>query len=373
MRRHFSFLALILGLIFSFTLSASAQDPSGWVARYPLSPQHPAVAIGWTNLQAALAPDIKLELRLSGPRLGTPEALEALARGQHQAGIIPLASYPKAFPYWAMLGEMFMIGRDPLAAAAAITELVMLECTACQENLARQKLVFLGTYGAGRYGLIAPRPLTSVTSFKDRAIATPGSLWDRLTSHLGASAAGGLANPRRALALGEVTTLIDVPSALLDSHLAGHAIAFTRLPLGGYRGASPLTINRNAWAELDADQHKRLFQAAAASLVQITTAYQASEQAALAQAKQNGATASDGNPLLQDRIRSFAIEDLAWVTATAEARFGIDDAPAFSQRLKELFDKYATLLAPPAHQAAAIALLQGEIFDRLDPDTYGLE
>lgn len=373
MRPFPAFYAFVLGLIFSMTAPALAQNPTQWVARYPLSPQHPAVAIGWANMQKALAPQIELELRLQGPRLGTPEALESLARGQHQAGIIPLASYPKDFPYWAMLGEMFMIGHDPLAAAAAITELVMLECEVCLENLARQKLVFLGTYGAGRYGLIAPRPLAKASSFKDQIIATPGSLWDRMAKQLGGKAAGAVSAPRKALALGEVTALIDIPSALLDPNLAGHAIAFTRLPLGGYRGASPLTINRNAWAELDGGQRKRLFRAAAASLVQITAAYQASEEAALAKARQNGATIADGDPLLQDRIRSFADSDLAKVTANAEARFGITDAPEFAMRLKELFDKYATLLAPPLDEAAAISLLQAEIFDRLDPETYGLE
>ena len=76
---------------------------------------------------------------------------------------------------------------------------------------------------------------------------------------------------------------------------------------------------------------------------------------------------------MYDRIRSFAIADLAAVLATAEPRFGVTDAPAFAERLKELFDKYATLLVPPVDEAAAIALLQGEIFDRLDPETYGLE
>ena len=364
---------LILCLASLLAVSARGQETTTWVARYPLSPQHPAVAVGWTNLGQALAPEIKLELRLSGPRLGTPEALEALARGQHQAGIVPLASYPKAFPYWALLGEMFMVGRAPLAAAAAITELVMLECVLCQENLARQKLVFLGTYGAGEYGLIAPKPAVEARHLTGRTIATPGSLWDRLAVYLGSTAAGSLPDPRQALAAGEVTALIDVPSALLSPPLAGHAIAYTRLPLGGYRGASPLTINRNAWAELSAGQRERVFAAAAASLVQITAAYQRKEAAALAAASRNGATVATGSQLLQDGIRAFAANDLLGLVAVAEERFGVSDAGAFSQRLKQIFDKYATLLAPPVEESAAIALLQSEILDRLDAETYGLE
>lgn len=371
MLRALALLPLLLLML--LPLSAVSQEAKTWVARYPLAPEHPVVAIGWANLERALAPAITLELRLSGPRLGTPEALEALARGQHQAGIVPLASYPEAFPYWALLGEMFMIGRDPLAAAAAISELVMLECPRCQENLARQKLVFLGTYGAGEYGLIAPKPIQQVRQFTGETVATPGSLWDRLIVSLRAAPAGALADPRQALAEGTATALIDVPSALLDPHLAGHAIAFTRLPLGGYRGASPLTVNRNAWAELSPDQRQRVFRAAAASIVEITLAYRRNEAAALAAALEKGAVVADGGQLLNDHIRSFAAADLKTLTALAEQRFGVADAEAFSQRLKQIFDKYATLLAPPVDVAGAIALLQSEIFDRLDPQTYGLE
>lgn len=371
MLRVLALLPLLLLLL--LPLTAGSQEAKTWVARYPLAPEHPVVAIGWRNMADALAPAIALELRLSGPRLGTPEALEALARGQHQVGIVPLASYPDAFPYWALLGEMFMIGRDPLAAAAAISELVMLECALCQENLSRQKLVFLGTYGAGEYGLIAPRPMQQVRLFAGETVATPGSLWDRLVVSLGATPAGGLPDPRQALAEGTATALIGVPSALLDPHLAGHAIAFTRLPLGGYRGASPLTVNRNAWAELSPDQRKRVFRAASASIVRITLAYRRNEAAALAKAQGQGAQVADGGQLLNDHIRSFAAADLKMLATAAERRFGVTDAEAFSQRLKQIFDKYATLLAPPVDEAGAIALLQSEIFDRLDPQTYGLE
>ena len=99
--------------------------------------------------------------------------------------------------------------------------------------------------------------------------------------------------------------------------------------------------------------------------MQITAAYQASEEAALAKARQNGATIADGDPLLQDRIRSFADSDLAKVTANAEARFGITDAPEFAMRLKELFDKYATLLAPPLDEEDGAARVLDPVFSHL--------
>ncbi len=370
MLRRVAFL-LILGTLLLLLQPARAEDPMVWVARYPLSPDHPAVSIGWSALQGALAPEIDLQLRIGGPPLGSAEALETLARGQIQAGMLALASYPKSFPYWSMLGEMFLIGRDGLAAAAAISELVMLECPHCQDNLTRQKLVFLGSYSAAPYGLVAPTPLTEPLSLEGQVLATPGSLWDRMVEELGAAAAGSVDDPRQALALGHVTALVDVPGALRDPYLAGRAVAFTRLPLGSYRGASPLTISRDAWRRLSGDQRRRVFRAAASALYELTDAYRRQHAETLAAAGARGLIIADGGLLLEDRVRRFASADLQRLIEVAEQRFGVTDAEAFTIKLTGLYDKWATLLAPGTVEKAAIRLLQAEIFDRLDVQAYG--
>jgi TRAP-type transport system periplasmic protein len=364
---------LSLVLLLLSASGAFAQKPTEWIARYPLSPRHPAVAIGWRALHDALAPEIDLQLRLDGPRLGTAEALELLAGGRHQVGIVPLTSYPESFPYWSLIGELFLIGRDSLAAAAAVTELVMFDCPPCQENLARQKLVFLGTYGTAAYGLIAPWPLTEPLSLKGQVVSTPGSVWDRLVSELGGTPAGDEAIPRSDLVDGRVTALIDIPSALLDPELVKFTLAFTELPLGSYRGASPFTFNRNAWLDLSTAQRRQLFQAAAASIVRMTRAFQLQGENALTAALTLGAAKASGSVMLEDRIRRFATADMQAVVANSEERFGVRISSAFVDRLWSLYDKYATLAGPQKDEAAAIALLQSEIFDRLDANTYGLE
>ena len=246
----FSRAATLATLCWMLALSAPAaraQDgPMVWQAQYPLAADHPVVTEGWAPMAAAMQPDLDLQLRLIGPRLGTPAALEALTRGAHQMGLLALSSYPQDFPYWALLGELFLVGGESLAAAAAITELVMLDCPPCQQNMARRKLVFLGTYGATPYVLIAPRPLTESHSLEGQILASPGSFWDRLTQHLGGSVGLPEADPREALLAGRVTALIDIPDALADPQLAKHALAVTKLPLGGYRGAGPFMTGSGA-------------------------------------------------------------------------------------------------------------------------------
>ena len=350
----------------------AAQEPAAWHAQYPLAPGHPVVAEGWAPMAEALRPEVDLQLRLIGPRLGTDEALDALSLGTHQMGLIALASYPDEFPYWAMLSELFLVGGESLAAAAAITELVMHDCPPCQQNFARRKLVFLGTYGAAPYNLIAPHPLTESNSLEGQIVATPGSLWDRLVLQLGAEAAPTEAEPRQSLVDGRVTALIDIAEAVRQPPLAGHELTVTTLPLGAYRGAGPFMVNRDAWRSLSPGQRERMFAGAAAGIVRITKAYHQQAAANLAAAASDGVTVAPGTLMLKDRIRRFTTADQARVVASAEMRFGIDDAKPFLERLKELYDKYAVLLGPEASEADAIALLTSEIFDRLDAQTYGL-
>ena len=73
------------------------------------------------------------------------------------------------------------------------------------------------------------------------------------------------------------------------------------------------------------------------------------------------------------QIQRFAAEDAEWVVRHAAERFGVRDARPFTDRLRKLHDKYAILLGPDVGQDDAIALLQAEIFDRLNPKVYGLE
>ncbi|MCA8929692.1 MAG: hypothetical protein KDC18_16625 [Alphaproteobacteria bacterium] len=368
--------ALSLALVLALPLGpapAMAAEPTVWQAQYPLAPDHPVVTEGWAAMAAALKPDIDLQLRLTGPRLGTAESLDALSLGAHQMAPVALASYPDDFPHWAMLGELFLVGGESVAAAAAISELVMRECPACQQNFARRKLVFLGTYGAAPYRLIGPRPLAASQSLEGQTVATPGSLWDRLVVSLGGRAAPPREDTGAALVAGKVTAVIDIAAALRRPPLAGHALAVTKLPLGGYRGAGPFMVNRDAWRSLSVDQRRRAFVAAATGIVRITAAYHRQDAAALAAARKQGIAVVRGELLLEDRIRRFATADQEQVAKSAEQRFGIANAPHFLDRLKVLYDKYAILLGPKATDDDAIALLSAEIFDRLDAETYGLQ
>ena len=360
-------------MLIAGTAAAVAEDRPVWYLGYPLAPSHPVVAQGWPLLRDALASDIDLHLRLNGPALSDAGSLDALATGRHQIGMTSLSSHPGIFPYWGLLGELFMVGRGGLPAAAAISELVMLHCRPCQANLARRKLVFLGTYAASPFGVLAPGPLTQAHSLEGRKVATPGSLWDRLVLSLGGQAVVPEGDAKQAFARGEVTTLIDIPSALLHPEIAGHAVVLTAMPLGSYRGGSPFTVNRNAWRGLSDEQRTRLFKAAAAAIVRISAEYQSYETTVLAVAESRGAETATAGPLLEGRIQRFAAEDAEWVVRHAAERFGVRDARPFTDRLRKLHDKYAILLGPDVGQDDAIALLQAEIFDRLNPKVYGLE
>ncbi len=347
--------------------------PVVWQAQYPLAPTHPVVTEGWSPMAAALKPAVDVHLRLLGPRLGSAAALDALRSGLHQMGLLALASYPDVFPHWAMLNESFMVDGERLAAAAAITELVMVECPACQDSFARQNLVFLGTYGTDHYRLIAPAPLTTADSLAGQGVATPGSYWDRMVQDLGGSVAPVEADPRAALVAGRATALIDIAAALRDPKLSGRTFAITKLSLGGYRGAGPFMINRDAWRKLSAEQRRRAFAAAAAGIVRITDAYHRNAAAALAKAVKRGVTLAEASQDLEDAVRRFAASDRARVEVSAKARFGVDDAALFLARLQELYDKYQVLLPKGSQHSDAIALLTSEIFDRLDANTYGLQ
>src|SRR3546814_18971325 len=94
--------------------------------------------------------------------------------------------FPEQFPFTGYLTQLALVGEDGLAAAAAMTELLLLHCPPCSDEFLGQNLVFLGTYSAAPYVLMSKQPIGAPPALQGRHIYAPGSLWDRWVADLGA-------------------------------------------------------------------------------------------------------------------------------------------------------------------------------------------
>ena len=72
-------------------------------------------------------------------------------------------------------------------------------------------------------------------------------------------------------------------------------------------------------------------------------------------------------------VNAFAVTDVSASAQAAEAQYGVQDAAAKLTRLQELVGRWEALLADVGDDTKAIeALIQAEIWDKVDFSTYGL-
>ena len=377
LRRRFgrAIFAALLGIAAAHP--AVATDATEVRVAVPLPAAHPVVSGGWHAFQEAAAADgragLKFRLFVNGAMIGWERTLKGLSQGEADMGFLAPADYPDEFPHAAFLTALSMSGRDGLAAAAAVTELVLLHCQPCRDEFARKNLVFLGTYSAAPYLLISKQPLTGARSLADRTVWTPGTLWDNWVREMGAAPLQDGRDADMALSKGSADVVIDVAIALRQPQLAKQARVVTTLPLGAYRGASPFTANRDFWRQLSVAQRSALLAAAPVGLVAATAAYEQQAREAVEAARRSGVTVAAPDAELLAQADRFAEESAARVAANAEAYFGVGDAGRLLQTYRALYAKYSGLLEAAGDAPAMAAILAREAFAKANPVAYGVE
>ncbi len=348
------------------------------VVNLPLPAAHPVAASGWRRFAETAARDKQFAFRLfvDGSLLGRKHAMDGLAHGDAQMGYTTLAAYPAGMPHRAVPGRLALAGPDPMAGAAAMSEFVMLHCPACLKSLAQHGIVFLGSHAAGPFHLLSPRPLARADTLKGARIASPGPPWDRLLQRLDGLPVAVEGSLAQALETGDIDAVLGPVALLATPVLAGRAQTVTAIHLGIHRVASPFTASLGFWRTLMPEERAALLDAAPVGLAAAALAYRAADQEARKAMEKAGIAFSRAHPALMRRAAGFDAGDGdVELRATGEGTAGL--AAAF----RRLHDKYSRLFAEAGSPAGlsdelsagpVASVLRREIFDRLDPETYGL-
>jgi TRAP-type C4-dicarboxylate transport system substrate-binding protein len=345
---------------------------SSWVG-----PSHPINYGGLEPFIAAVeadpAADITFQFFSGGALLGPRTTLDGVSTGIADAGIVALTYHPAEFPHGQLIAELAMASRDPMTAAAAVSEFNLLHCAPCLAEFAAQGMVYTGTYSTTPYVVISRRPFAIPDDFAGLRLRTPGAMWNRWAEHLGAVP---VALPSTDMYEGLERGIIDValqPAAALRSYgLWDVATHVTLLDLGTYHSLALIGFGTASWQDLATGQRRALLDAMPIAMVGATQAYlDLDAEIISAAAAKNIEISQPSAALLADRD-AFAIADLARIIAIARERYGIANPAAIIDHLQALFAEWETKLDPVRDDPEAIkALFRQEIFDHIDAETFG--
>ena len=376
-------LALTLGLASIFGTAEAAKKskkpkPTVITASQWLTARHPVVSGGWQKFIEVAERDSKgtltFKLFAGGSLLGAEATKDGVRYNTAQMGFVALTDHPKDIPHGQLIADLAMLGTNQHAAAAAITELNMLHCTACAEEFAANNLIYLGTYSTTPYVLIGKGPMESFKAFRGLKVRSAGSLWDRWIRRMGGIAVNLPATDiAEAMRDGRIDAAIQGLAALGSETPWDVVRRVTPLPLGAYRSTSLFSFNRDAWGKLTAAQRSALLRAAPEGIIATNFAYLEQDGEVRQAAVAKGVAFAEPGRALVRSLEKFVHDDLEIVAELARAKYGIADPETVIAKYRKLYAKYERLMAPVGdNRDALVAVLLGEIFEKVDPAKYGL-
>ncbi|EBA07791.1 C4-dicarboxylate TRAP transporter substrate-binding protein [Sagittula stellata] len=123
----------------------------------------------------AEAPEIKWNLVTGGQLAGGKETFPAIQDGIMDAGFGFPPYVPNLLPSIAMLYEIVVPGDDPVVAAGAAVETVMLHCPSCLEEAAAMDQIPFGGFATAPYQLMCTTPIASVEDLKGKRVRASGA------------------------------------------------------------------------------------------------------------------------------------------------------------------------------------------------------
>lgn len=339
-------------------------------------PPHPAYSHLYVPFSEALP-------RESGGRLtgtiygmdvaGLREMKGALGSGLIEIGIVLPSYFPADLPESALTADLALQGRNPHAMAAAVTEYIV-NCAPCQEEMKAADGVFLGSGSSDVYVMITMEPLATLADIEGKRLRVSTATFGRLAEAMGAVPVSLSANDTfEAMSQGTLDGTLASVGDLVTQRLIDVARHVTDVQLGTFHTTSGFTVNGDVWADLSVEDRAAIARAAVHGNVAFTQRW-GYELAGMTRARATEAGIEFVQPdaELAAFIDTFAANDVAAAAQAAEDQYGVSDAAAKLSTLSALVERWTGLLEGVTDPAEVEALIQAEIWDKVDFATYGL-
>ncbi|MEW5420920.1 C4-dicarboxylate TRAP transporter substrate-binding protein [Amorphus sp. 3PC139-8] len=282
-----------------------------------------------------------------------------------------IPAYARAeFPQTNFLSDMSTASADPVVMLGVVNE-YMFNCEPCLKEFDAMNHVFLGFAPLGPYYLMSLDKIQTLEDFSGKTIRGVGPFGRWVEAMGGKSVVVTAADVYEALNQGQIdgnTQGLDT----LKSQSFGEIVDYVLdVPIGLYLGSAMYDVNRDTWNDLS-EEHKRAFiDAAAEGLAWTVINYYAENAVFLDDPASGGVELVEPDEALAEASAKFQHEDLNTVAEKAIADYGIDDANARVETVRELVTKWEGLTEglDTEDPDAVATLLKREVFDKINPDS----
>lgn len=339
-------------------------------------PAHPAYDPMFTEFAERLAE--KTDGDLTGNLLGTEVASignmrNAIRSGLVEVGLFLPAYFPADLPEINLVGDLALLGTNPHAMGAAVTEYIV-TCVECQEELKELGIVYTSSHASDLYRVLSTEPVRSLDDLQGLRMRVGGPQYSRWAESVGVSPASIPVGEQyeslsQGVIEGTIASIADIISFRLDDVLN----YVTDIELGTFHSSISHAVGQQAWNTLPPEQREALVHASVEASAAITQRWgyeMPSEAEELA--RDSGIEVVEPDPELLEATEAFLEEDLVYAAEQAESRHGVEEASAKIERFQSLVEKWTTIVEEVDEDPEAVAdAMKREIWSDVDFSTYG--
>ncbi|MDI5983889.1 C4-dicarboxylate TRAP transporter substrate-binding protein [Halomonas sp. M4R5S39] len=339
----------------------------------PAHPAHTPLYTGFVELLAA-----ESDGRLGGQILGAEIASignmrNAIRSGLVETGLFLPAYFPADLPEINLVGDMALLGTNPYAMGAAMTEYIA-TCEACQEELKQLGVVYTSSHSTDTYQILTTRPVSSVEDLRGLRLRVGGPQYSRWAEAMSATPASiPVGDTFESLSQGVIDGTVGSIADIISFRLEDAIDHVTMLDLGTFHSTISHAVGQPVWQSLSPEDREAVVRAstrASARAIQ-RWGYEMTDEA-YELAGEHGIEILEPSDDLIEASRAFGEQDLAYAAEQAEERYGVSDARAKLDRFVALVDKWNAIVEEAGEDPERVAdAVNREVWDGVDFSTYG--
>lgn len=311
----------------------------------------------------------------SGGSLLPPAAsLQGLRDGVAQVTYHAGTYTPAELPVANLIGNAAFYNTDPMVMAFASTEFGLTNPAALEE-WRENGMVFGGGYSTSEYVMMCNTPVETLEDVQGKRLRMAGGAWSRFAEFVGAVP---VSVPSSEMYTGLDTGSLDCAVAAADAldsfSLSDVVTHMNTLAVGNYYSGFEWGYNKSFWQGLSPEHRAILFDQMAYYLGQHRVEFDKDVDKAVSAATEGGMEIFNPDQALTDALAEFVEADEAVLIENATDR-GVENPEELLAEYKRIVDRWAALLAEVDHTDvdALAELARTEIYDQLDPATYGVD
>ena len=295
---------------------------------------------------------------------------DGIAQVAYHAGTFTPADLPRD----NVLAQLGFVYSDYFVATFAITDMNMTDAE-MRGQWDKQNIVYGGGYATVPYRLFCTTKVVTLADIKGKKLRMPGAAHSDWAKSVAAVPVNVPSSEMyNGLEKGQLDCAANGANELKTRSLWEVSKHATMVELGVYWAGYQYGFNKSFWTSLTSKQRRILLDTIAAAVVKTGLGYKAAADETVREAPSHGVTLHEPAADLKQSIRDFASAARANAVKLGKDKFGLKDPSALIARFEERIAKWEKLLSTVDRkdEAALIALLKTQLYDKIDVDHYGM-